>query len=318
MNTPHHPDTPRTGRPTENQPAADASLDLQPSLFEVTPVDAGEALDISAERLVKRRVESLEPHPALKRHGLLLPLDQLLALEKIEDFYLERALLITQDNLIIDGLKCWQIAERQGRAWLLCQVCRASSEEALLRILRVQRRPQWLNGFCRVQLAFDLEPWLRERALRNQIAGGEGKALSKLTEAERHNCRDEISRLSGESEANVDKVRKILADAIPQLIAAAQSGEVSIHRAWKLGSLRSDEQHAALASGRSKKRSQRTLRELLSNIESDAVKTSLRELRLILSKMKAIPQLCAIWDKIVDLLDAIDRKIPKDIGDSGE
>jgi hypothetical protein len=317
MNTPLHADTPRV-RLGEDQPATGACLNRQPSLFEATSAGAGEAVDISTECLVKRRIESLEPHPALKRHSLLLPLDQQLALERIEDFSLERALLITQDNLIIDGLEFWQIAKRRGRATLLCQVCRASAEEALLRILQLRRRPQWLNGFCRVQLALDLEPWLRERALANQIAGGEGKALAKLPEAEKVNCREELAKVSGECGKNVDKVRKVLIDAVPPLIAAAQSDEVSINRAWKLSSLRPDEQQAALASGRSKKRSQRTLRELLSNLESDAVKAPLRELRPILAKMKAIPQLCPIWDKIAVLLDDIDRKIPKDLGDPSE
>jgi len=300
-------DTPRTDHQARNKAGADAPLHPQPSLFEEPPVDAAEATDESPERLVVRDVESLKPPPALERHDLLLPLDRLLALEKSDDPMIEILPLITQDDVIIDGSEFWQIAKRQGRAKLLCRVCQASEEEALLLFLRYQRRPVWLNGFSRVLLVLDLESWLCKRALANQIAGGEGKALAKLAEAEKVNCREALSKLSGECEGNVDKVRKILKDSIPQLIAAARSGEISIHGAWKLSKLARSGQQAALASRRSKKRSQTTLRGLVKRAESSDVKTCLRELLPILARIKAIPQLRLVWDKIADLLDAIDR-----------
>jgi hypothetical protein len=248
----------------------------------------------------------------------LLPLERLLTLEKVSDFFLKKAPLITQDNLIIDGLECWQLAQRNGRDTLLCQVCQVSEEEALLLFLQAQLRPLWLKGFSRVQLALDLEPWLRKRALANQIAGGEGKALAKLPEAEKVNCREELAKLSGECGRNVDKVRKILMDAVPQLIAAEQSEEVSIHRACKLSSLTPADQQDALASQRSKKRSQRTHREVLRKVGNDAVKTSLLELRAVLARMEAIPRLSQIWEKIDELLAAIYREVANDLGDPGE
>ena len=308
----------------ENHTAPSASLTLQPppvqpSLFAVSSVGIAEAADTSTERLVICSVESLKPHPALVRLGLLPTPGQLLALEKIGEFLFEKVLLITQDNLIIDGLECWQIAQSQGRTTLLCQVCLVSDEEALYRFLLLENRPKWLNGFSRVRLALNLEPWLRARALANQIAGGKLKALSKLTKAEKHNCREEISKLSGESGANVDKVRKILDAFNPQLIEAARSGEVSINQAWKLSELKRDEQQAALASKRSKKRSQRRLRELLSrNVQSDSIATCLHELKHVLTRMKAIPRLCPYWEKIDDLLSAIDNSVLEDGRDLSE
>lgn len=102
-------------------------------------------------------------------------------------------------------------------------------------------------------------------------------------------------------------MRKILKDSIPQLIAAARSGEISIHGAWKLSKLARSGQQAALASRRSKKRSQTTLRGLVKRVESNDVKTCLRELLPILDKIKAMPELCLVWGKIADLLDAFDR-----------
>jgi len=227
--------------------------------------------------------------------------------------------LITRENLIVDGYARWLIARRQQRATLLCIECPLTEQEALQRILQTHHRQEWLNAFCRVQLALDLEPWLRERALANQIAGGKKKALSKLTEAEKHNCREEISKFSGESGTNVDKVKQILGTAIPQLIAAARSGEVSINHAGKLSKLNRDQQQAALVSKRSKKRSQRRLRELLSrNVQSDSITTCLRELKHTLTRMQAIPRLRAIWEKIDDLLGAVDRAVLEDRRDPGE
>ena len=300
-------DIPRTDYQERNKTGSEVPSHPEPSLFDEPSVVAAEAADVSTERLEIRSVENFKPHPALERLGLLLPLDQVLTLEKIGDPFPDRLLLITQDNLIIDGLEFLQIAQRRGRKTLLCRVLKANEEEALLLFLQYQHRPVWLNGFSRLRLVLELEPWLRERALANQIAGGEGKALAKLSEANTVNCRSELSRLSGECEGNVDKVRTILKNSIPQLMAAAQSGEVSIHRAWKLSKLARSEQQVALASRRSKKRSQTTLRGLIKRVESSDVKTCLRELLPILARIKAIPQLRSVWDKIADLLDAIDR-----------
>jgi hypothetical protein len=266
-------------------------------------------------------MDTLKPHPSLLKLSHWPPEEQLLALEKLGEAIFEEPLLITKENLIVDGYARWLIARRQQRTTLLCIECPLTDQEALERILQTHRRPDWLNGFSRVRLALDLEPWLRERALANQIAGGKKKALSKLTEAEKHHCRQELAALAGVSAGNVDKVRKILDASSPQLNDAAQSGEISIHYAWKLSKLKRDAQQAALASKRSKKRSQsrlHTLEMLSKNVQSDSIATCLHELKPILTRMKAIPRLCAIWEKIDDLLGAIDYAVLEDGRDPGE
>jgi anaerobic ribonucleoside-triphosphate reductase len=78
------------------------------------------------------------------------------------------------------------------------------------------------------------------------------------------------------------------------------------------------DQQDALASQRSKKRSQRTHREVLRKVGNDAVKTSLLELRAVLARMEAIPRLSQIWEKIDELLAAIYREVANDLGDPGE
>ncbi len=217
--------------------------------------------------------------------------------------------MITQNNLIIDGVDCWQLAQKQRRTTLLCQVCEVGGEqEALYRFLELVNRPIWLNGFSRVLLALELESWLRECASANQIAGGHGKALSKMSEAEKHNCRKELSELSGVSEGNVDKVRKISAKASPQLFDAVRSGEVSIHRAWKLCELSHKEQQATLASSRSKKRSQRRLRELKQTFNNDGREFAAGwiELRQVITKMRPDARSGPVLEQIERLVNAID------------
>jgi hypothetical protein len=166
-----------------------------------------------------------------------------------------------------------------------------------------------------VLLALELESWLRERALVNQIAGGHGKALSKMSEAEKRNCRKELSELSGVPEGNVDKVRKISAKAGPQLFDAVRSGEVSIHCAWKLCELSRKEQQPTLASSRSKKRSQRRLRELkqTANNHGREFAACLIELSQVITKMRANARSGPVFEQIERLL----MRLMPPIGDLG-
>src|ERR1019366_10568679 len=154
--------------------------------------------------------DALNPHPSLLKHDLMPTNERLLALEKLGEALFEQPLLITKQNLIVDGYARWLIARRQQRAMLLCFECQLTEQEALQRILQTHRRPEWLNAFSRVQLALDLEPWFRARALANQSAGGKGKGSSKLTEDRRLDCRKQIATITGVSTGNVTKVKQII------------------------------------------------------------------------------------------------------------
>jgi hypothetical protein len=167
----------------------------------------------------------------------------------------EQPLLITRDNLIVDGYARWLIARRRQRATLLCIKCQLIEQEALQRILQTHGRQEWLNAFCRVQLALELEPWFRAQAQANQSAGGKQKGSSTLTEDRRVDCRKKIAADAGVSTGNVTKVKQILgSERAPQLIEVLRSGEIRIHRAWKLSKLPIAEQEAALGYQRFKKR----------------------------------------------------------------
>jgi hypothetical protein len=88
-----------------------------------------------------------------------------------------------------------------------------------------------LNDFIRIELALDLEPYFQEQAVLNQQAGGRGKGLSKLTEAQRVNSRKEIARVAGVSLGNVHKVKYILTHACSPLKEATRTEEISINLA---------------------------------------------------------------------------------------
>ena len=133
-----------------------------------------------------RRTDTLKPHPSLLKHTDGQPTNGSWSSRKYGEALFEQPLLITQENLIVDGYARWRIARHQHRDTLLCQVCQLTEQEALQRILQNHCRPEWLNAFSRVQLALELEPWFREKARANQSAGGKDKLSSKLTEDRRH------------------------------------------------------------------------------------------------------------------------------------
>ena len=158
---------------------------VQQSLFAVSAVAIENADDETYPRLAMRSTDTLKPHPSLLKQNLWPSNAWLLALEKLDEAIFEQPLLITRENLIVDGYARWRIARQKQHNTMLCQVCQLTKQEALQRILQTHRRPEWLNAFSRVQLALDLEPWFREKARANQSAGGKDKVSSKLTKDQR-------------------------------------------------------------------------------------------------------------------------------------
>jgi len=149
------------------------------------------------------------------------------------DLAFSHPLAVTHERIIIDGYVRWELAQRQGMVTLECIEYRMSSEEALGELIRTHRPCLGLTDFVRIELALDLEPYFREKALMNQQAGGQDKGLSKLTEAQQVDTRREIARLAGVGAGNVRKVKNILTHASPPLLEAAKTAEVSINLAEK-------------------------------------------------------------------------------------
>lgn len=285
---------------------------VQQSLFAALAVAPPDASSEAVPRMVMRRTDALKPHPSLLKQDLSPTNERLLALEKLGAAIFEQPLLITQENLIVDGYARWRIAHRQQRDTLLCQVCQLTEQEALQRILQTHRRPEWLNDFNRVQLALDLEPSLRERARANQSAGGKDKVSSKLTEDRRLDCRKQIATLAGVSTGNVTKVKQILRSVTaPQLMNALRSGEIRIHRAWKLSSLSVKKQVDELDNRRYRRRSTERLRRLIRRgiLKNNPAADSLRYLILGLKGLKNAPCMAALCKQIDSLIEAFEREL---------
>jgi hypothetical protein len=107
-----------------------------------------------------------------------------------------------------------------------------TEEEALVHLIQTHRRTSGLKDFVRILLALELETWFQAQARSNQKRGGQMKASSNLTEADKLDVRSEIAAVAGVSTGNVSKAKQLLLHAHPELLRALHEGEVSIHRAW--------------------------------------------------------------------------------------
>jgi hypothetical protein len=172
--------------------------------------------------------------------------------------------VITRERIVIDGYARLELARLMGRLVLPCIEYELTEDEALRWLLQRHRRSNGMNDFCRILLALELEPWLKEKALSNQRAGGQNKGSSKLTEAERLDVRTEIAAAAGVSVGNVSKVKQLRRTAIPGLLQALRNGEVSIHRAWQWSKLSAEKQREGLRQYRLTKLIRHTNRSLIS------------------------------------------------------
>ena len=183
--------------------------------------------------LISCPVGELRPHPSFARHRLSVDTSKLSALAERGDLAFCDPIVITHDRIIIDGYARWVLAKRTGRRLLDCVEHELCLEEALGELIRTHGPSHGLTDFVRIELALDLEPYFQQKALANQLAGGQGKVLSKLTIAQRVDTRREVARIAGVSSGNVRKVKNILTHACPSLLQAAREEEVSINLADK-------------------------------------------------------------------------------------
>lgn len=195
-----------------------------------SPCSGPDSRDIKG-RLVDCSLSELRPHPSYARHNLCVQPHKLAALADLGDLAFQYPLMITLDRLLIDGYGRCEVAKQQGRQTLQCLEYEVTQQQALKWLIQTHRPSQGLNDFIRIELALDLEPYFQEQAVLNQQAGGRGKGLSKLTEAQRVNSRKEIARVAGVSLGNVHKVKYILTHACSPLKEATRTEEISINLA---------------------------------------------------------------------------------------
>ena len=145
-------------------------------------------------KFVTRSLDELNPHPSYVRHHVTVSASQLTMLIEFGDHAFRDPLVITRNGTILDGYAQYELARLQGRITLQCIEYEMTENEGLHWILQRHRRSNRLSNFTRILLALELEPWLREKALSNQRAGGQNKGSSKVTEASRAQVRAGVPR----------------------------------------------------------------------------------------------------------------------------
>lgn len=182
-------------------------------------------------RLIMCCLEDLQPHPAYARHHFTVPASQLSQVAEAKDVALREPLTVTRDRTVLDGYARWELARQQGTKALPCLEFDLCEAEALRWLIQRHRRSKGLNDYCRILLALELEPWLKEQARSNQQLGGQQKGSSNLAEADRMDVRSKLAAAAGVSTGNLSKARHLASVAHPRVQEALRSGEVSIHQA---------------------------------------------------------------------------------------
>jgi hypothetical protein len=255
-----------------------------------------------AGNIVHHNTADLHAHASYIRHHLVVPVFKLSRLAEIGDLAFRDPILITPDGTILDGYGRWELAKRQGRETVCCREYQLTADEALQFLIQSRIGSRGQSAFCRICLALDLEPALRERALANQRAGGQNKGSSKLTKAESLDVRSKIATIACASPANVSKVKQLLSKAIPELLDALRMEEVRIHRAWKWVPLSPADQSQALWDYQNRRGIQQTIRGLISRHKTKPSSDTLT-LQELCGRLSAIkPEL--VWQVRIFATDA--------------
>ena len=213
-------------------------------------------------RLVYRPPDELRPHPTyLEICGPISESEVHQTSSQLAT--LVEPLLITIDGLILDGHTQWTEALQLNRSTLACIEYEFGKEEALRFILEKNRRTNRLNDFCRILLALELEPHLRDRARQRQQQGGTVKLSSTLTKADAIDVRAEIARAAGVGAGNVTKVKQLLETVTAEVRQALRRQEISIHRAWQWRRMGPEKQNQQLWQYRQRKDIRHTVRNLI-------------------------------------------------------
>jgi hypothetical protein len=182
-------------------------------------------------RLVARSPEELHLHPALVRLNLVKAAVEPTQACRLNGRPVSETIRITTNGTIVSGFRDWYAAVNDACRVVDCIEYPLTEEEALQYTLINHRpRPGW-NGFTRIRLALELEPFFQAKAIANQTDGGKLKGLANLPKASRVDVRHEIALLAGVGSRNVGNVKTILQKSDPRLIEALQNGTLSINRA---------------------------------------------------------------------------------------
>lgn len=141
-------------------------------------------------------------------------------------------------DILIDGHNRHDICTAHNLPYDVVTRDFASRDDVKLWMIRNQLARRNLTPFNRTELALQMESVIAELAKQNQAQyhgnQHESGLLANLPEVQSVNTRDELARIAETSSRNVDKVKKVLADAPDAIKQLARSGDISIHRASEI------------------------------------------------------------------------------------
>jgi hypothetical protein len=159
----------------------------------------------------------------------------------------ERGLIITWNNIIIDGHNrykiCLELEEETGKTFLDIQAHThemdnlTTKEDVIIWMYHNQLGKRNLTAAARINLALKVESMLREKAKANlatSTGGSNPQPLLNSTKAGKTpiNTRREIAKMVSKSEDTVRKVKLLKENAAPELFEEVLSGRKSIHAGY--------------------------------------------------------------------------------------
>jgi hypothetical protein len=184
--------------------------------------------------LVMRKVSELKPLPGLEVVNIVIPESVVREISKSSTALWQEPVTITQNGEVVDRYEIWELAKRRKRETILCLVRELTSEQATRLMLQAQGRRNCIKPYFRIKVALALVSGVRAQGKLNQQAGGQTKALSKLTKASRVDTRRSVASLAGVGAGQVTKVQQLEKSAIREVKDALASSYITIHAAWKL------------------------------------------------------------------------------------
>ncbi|NME70553.1 ParB/Srx family N-terminal domain-containing protein [Flammeovirga aprica] len=136
-------------------------------------------------------------------------------------------------NLLIDGHHRYRVTGHYHQLPVRYLEHLHTLEDVKLWMLKNQLGRRNLIDAERIDIALKITEFMQDKAKQNQSKGGKDKGLSKLTEAEKVNTREEVVKLSGASSGNIAKFKKIKKEAPSFILSQVLSGETSIHKAYQ-------------------------------------------------------------------------------------
>lgn len=155
-------------------------------------------------------------------------------------------------EVLLDGHNRYEVCSRHGIPFQTVQIEGLETfEDALLWVVRNQLGRRNLTDFVRAELALKSKEALAAVASANYEASliKDGTVPQNSAAPVKVETREEVAKLAGLSHDTVRKVEKIQQDAVPAVVEAARSGEVSINAAAKVAAMPVEQQEAIASAG---------------------------------------------------------------------